>query len=185
MPVLKTQVNPRAAEFRANADAMRTLVENLRAKAAAVELGGGSVARDRHVARGKLLPRDRVAQLLDPGAPFLEIGQLAAHDMYGGDAPSAGVIAGIGHIQGVDCMVVANDATVKGGTYYPMTVKKHLRAQEIAQREPAAVHLPGRLRRRQLAAAGRRCFPTASTSAASSTTRRQLSCARRAADRLS
>jgi 3-methylcrotonyl-CoA carboxylase beta subunit len=138
MPVLKTQVNPRAADFRANADAMRTLVEDLRAKAATVELGGGAVARDRHVARGKLLPRDRVAQLLDPGAPFLEIGQLAAHDMYGGDAPSAGVIAGIGRIQGVDCMVVANDATVKGGTYYPMTVKKHLRAQEIAQ----ANHLP-------------------------------------------
>ena len=138
MPVLKTQINPRAADFRANADAMRTLVEDLRAKAAAVELGGGTVARDRHVARGKLLPRDRVAQLLDPGAPFLEIGQLAGHDMYGGDAPSAGVIAGIGRIQGVDCMVVANDATVKGGTYYPMTVKKHLRAQEIAQQN----HLP-------------------------------------------
>ncbi|NDZ18953.1 methylcrotonoyl-CoA carboxylase [Variovorax sp. WS11] len=138
MPVLKTQVNPRAAEFRANADAIRTLVEDLRAKASAVELGGGAVARDRHVARGKLLPRDRVAQLLDPAAPFLEIGQLAAHDMYGGDAPSAGVIAGIGRIQGVDCVVIANDATVKGGTYYPMTVKKHLRAQEIAQQN----HLP-------------------------------------------
>ena len=90
------------------------------------------------MSRGKLLPRDRVAQLLDPGTPFLEIGQLAAHGMYDGDAPSAGVIAGIGRIQGVDCMVVANDATVKGGTYYPMTVKKHLRAQEIAQQN----HLP-------------------------------------------
>ena len=101
---------------------MRTLVEDLRAKAAEAEMGGGPTARDRHVSRGKLLPRDRVAQLLDPGTPFLEIGQLAAHGMYDGDAPSAGVIAGIGRIQGVDCMVVANDATVKGGTYYPMTV---------------------------------------------------------------
>jgi 3-methylcrotonyl-CoA carboxylase beta subunit len=133
MQALDTQVNPRSAEFRANADAMRTLVEDLRTKAAEVEQGGGAAARDKHVARGKLLPRDRVAQLLDPGTPFLEIGQLAAYGMYEGDAPSAGVIAGIGRVQGVDCMIVANDATVKGGTYYPMTVKKHLRAQEIAQ----------------------------------------------------
>ncbi len=138
MHILKTQVNPRSAEFRANAGALRTVIGDLRAKAQQVEQGGGQVARDRHVARGKLLPRDRVAQLLDPGTPFLEIGQLAAHGMYDGDAPSAGVIAGIGRIQGVDCMVVANDATVKGGTYYPMTVKKHLRAQEIAQQN----HLP-------------------------------------------
>src|SRR5260221_6220533 len=138
MQVLKTQVNPRSAEFRANADAMRTLVADLRAQAAEAEQGGGPVARDRHVARGKLLPRDRVAQLLDPGTPFLEVGQLAAHGMYDGDAPSAGVIAGIGRIQGVDCMVVANDATVQGGTYYPMTVQKHLRAQEIADQD----HLP-------------------------------------------
>ena len=138
MHILKTQVNPRSAEFRTNAGALRTVIDDLRAKAQEVEQGGGPVARDRHVARGKLLPRDRVAQLLDPGTPFLEIGQLAAHGMYDGDAPSAGVIAGIGRIQGVDCMVVANDATVKGGTYYPMTVKKHLRAQEIAQQN----HLP-------------------------------------------
>jgi 3-methylcrotonyl-CoA carboxylase beta subunit len=133
MQVLKTTVNTRSAEFRTNAEGMRTLVADLRAKAAEAEQGGGASARDRHVSRGKLLPRDRVAQLLDPGTPFLEIGQLAAHGMYDGDAPSAGMIAGIGRIQGVDCMVVANDATVKGGTYYPMTVKKHLRAQEIAQ----------------------------------------------------
>ncbi|HET9641848.1 MAG TPA: carboxyl transferase domain-containing protein, partial [Burkholderiaceae bacterium] len=138
MQVLKTQIDPRSPEFMANADAMRTVVEDLRAKAAEVELGGGASARDKHTARGKLLPRDRVAQLLDPGAPFLEIGQLAALDMYDGDAPSAGMITGIGRINGVDCMVVANDATVKGGTYYPMTVKKHLRAQEIAQQN----HLP-------------------------------------------
>src|SRR5690348_11171455 len=119
MQVIKTQVNPRSAEFRANADAMRTLVEDLRSKAASVEQGGGATARERHTARGKLLPRERVAQLLDPGTPFLETGQLAAEGMYDGDAPGAGVITGIGRIQGVDCMVVANDATVKGGTYYP------------------------------------------------------------------
>ena len=133
MQVLKTSVNPRSADFRANAEAMRTLVDDLRAKVSGAEQGGGTVARDRHVARGKLLPRDRVGQLLDPGTPFLEIGQLAAHGMYDGDAPCAGLIAGIGRIEGSDCMVLANDATVKGGTYYPMTVKKHLRAQEIAQ----------------------------------------------------
>ncbi len=138
MQILKTAVNVRSDEFRANAEAMRTLVEDLRTKAGQVEQGGGPAARDKHVSRGKLLPRDRVTQLLDPGTPFLEIGQLAAHGMYDGEAPSAGVIAGIGRIQGVDCMVVANDATVKGGTYFPMTVKKHLRAQEIAEQN----HLP-------------------------------------------
>src|SRR5881409_790572 len=138
MQALKTQINPQSSEFRANAEMMRALVEDLRTKVTDVAQGGGEVARARHTARGKLLPRDRVSQLLDPGTSFLEIGQLAAYGMYDGDAPSAGVIAGIGRIQGVDCMVVANDATVKGGTYYPMTVKKHLRAQEIAQQN----HLP-------------------------------------------
>jgi 3-methylcrotonyl-CoA carboxylase beta subunit len=154
MQALKTQIDPRSAEFRANADAMRTLVQDLRAKVAETAQGGGEAARAKHTARGKLLPRDRVAQLLDPGAPFLEIGQLAAHGMYGGEAPAAGVIAGIGRVQGVDCMIVANDATVKGGTYYPMTVKKHLRAGDRAD-EPPAVHLPGGLRRRLPAQAGR------------------------------
>ena len=138
MQVLKSQINPRSEEFRANAQALRAAVEDLRAMAAEATLGGGEAARARHVARGKLLPRDRVDQLVDPGTSFLEIGQLAAHGMYDGDAPAAGVIAGIGRIQGVECMIVANDATVKGGTYYPMTVKKHLRAQEIAE----ANHLP-------------------------------------------
>src|SRR5688572_26743427 len=117
MPILKTAVDVRSDEFRANAQAMQALVADLRAKAGQVEAGGGGAARDRHVSRGKLLPRDRVAQLLDPGSPFLEIGQLAAHGMYDGEAPGAGLIAGIGRIQGVDCVVVANDATVKGGTY--------------------------------------------------------------------
>ena len=104
--------------------------------------------------RGKLLPRDRVERLLDPGSPFLEIGQLAANGLYDDEVPGAGLIAGIGRVSGRQCMIVCNDATVKGGTYYPLTVKKHLRAQEIAQREPAAVHLPGRQRRREPAAPG-------------------------------
>ncbi|WP_298233597.1 carboxyl transferase domain-containing protein [uncultured Azohydromonas sp.] len=133
MQALDSRIDPRSEEFKANAAAMRALVEDLREQAARAAQGGGEAARAKHTARGKLLPRDRVDQLLDPGSPFLEIGQLAAHGMYDGDAPSAGVIAGIGRVQGVECMVVANDATVKGGTYYPMTVKKHLRAQEIAQ----------------------------------------------------
>src|SRR6476619_8318310 len=111
---------------------MRALVDDLHKQFAKVEAGGGEAARAKHTARGKLLPRDRVAMLLDPGTPFLEIAPLAAHAMYNGDAPSAGVIAGIGRVSGVECMIVCNDATVKGGTYYPMTVKKHLRAQEIA-----------------------------------------------------
>ena len=132
MQALKTQIDPRSAEFKANAEALRTVVEDLRAQSARAALGGGEAARAKHVARGKLLPRERVNQLVDPGSPFLEIGQLAAHGMYEGEAPAAGVIAGVGRVQGTECMIVANDATVKGGTYYPMTVKKHLRAQEIA-----------------------------------------------------
>jgi 3-methylcrotonyl-CoA carboxylase beta subunit len=132
MQVLKSKVDTRSEEFRANAAHMRTLVDDLRAKAAQMAQGGGPVARERHTSRGKLLPRERVEQLLDPGTPFLEVGQLAALGMYDGDAPGASLIAGIGRIEGRECMVIANDATVKGGTYYPMTVKKHLRAQEIA-----------------------------------------------------
>ena len=138
MPALETQLNARSADFQANAAAMRALVEDLNAQVARAAAGGGEVARARHTARGKLLPRDRVAMLLDPGTPFLELAPLAAHAMYDGAAPCAGVIAGIGRVSGVDCMVVCNDATVKGGTYYPMTVKKHLRAQEVAMQN----HLP-------------------------------------------
>ena len=133
MHALKSQIDTRSDEFRANAAAMRSAVDDLRAKAQQLALGGGEVARARHVARGKLLPRDRVARLLDPGSPFLEIGPLAADGMYDDEAPAAGLIAGIGRVRGRECMIVANDATVKGGTYYPLTVKKHLRAQEIAQ----------------------------------------------------
>src|SRR5512145_939482 len=133
MNVIETQIQPRSAEFQASAAAMRALVEDLEAKAREVGLGGGQAARDKHTARGKLLPRDRVDRLLDPGTPFLEIGQLAALGMYDGQAPSAGIIAGIGRVHGLECMVIANDATVKGGSYLPLTVKKHLRAQEIAE----------------------------------------------------
>jgi 3-methylcrotonyl-CoA carboxylase beta subunit len=132
MSRIESKINPRSADFQANAVAMRAIVGDLRDKAATVSLGGGEAARAKHTARGKLLPRERIDHLIDPGTGFLEIGQLAAIGMYDDDAPSAGVIAGIGRVQGVECMIVANDATVKGGTYYPMTVKKHLRAQEIA-----------------------------------------------------
>jgi 3-methylcrotonyl-CoA carboxylase beta subunit len=111
---------------------MRALVEDLREKVAAIREGGGEAARRRHLARGKLLPRERVRALLDPGSPFLELSQLAAFGMYDGEVPAAGIVTGIGRIMGRECVVVANDATVKGGTYFPMTVKKHLRAQEIA-----------------------------------------------------
>ena len=133
MSTLGTQLNPRSADFQANAAAMRALVDDLRQRIERIAQGGGDAARAKHLARGKLLPRERVQMLLDPGTPFLEIAPLAALNMYGNDAPGAGVIAGIGRVAGVDCMVVCNDATVKGGTYYPMTVKKHLRAQEIAE----------------------------------------------------
>ena len=133
MPALETQLNARSADFQANAAAMRALVEDLHVQVAKAAAGGGEVARARHTARGKLLPRQRVQMLLDPGTPFLELGPLAAHGLYKGDAPCAGVITGIGRVSGVDCMIVCNDATVKGGTYYPLTVKKHLRAQEVAQ----------------------------------------------------
>ncbi|MCU0966163.1 MAG: methylcrotonoyl-CoA carboxylase [Burkholderiaceae bacterium] len=132
MQALKSQIDTRGEDFRANAARMHELVADLRAKAEMVALGGGEAARARHASRGKLLPRDRVAHLLDPGTAFLEVGQLAALGMYDDEAPSAGVITGIGSVMGRECMIVANDATVKGGTYYPMTVKKHLRAQEIA-----------------------------------------------------
>jgi len=132
-PVLDTKVVPDSDAFRANAAHNRTLVEQLRGEVARAARGGSDKSRERHQSRGKLLPRDRVERLLDPGSPFLEIGQLAAHDLYDGEVPGAGMIAGIGRVSGRQVMVVCNDATVKGGTYYPLTVKKHLRAQEIAE----------------------------------------------------
>ncbi len=132
MPVIRSQLDARAAEFRANSERMRLLVADLRAKVAQVSFGGDETARKKHVARGKLLPRERVRKLLDPGSPFLEIGQLAALGLYDDEAPGAGIICGIGRVSGRECVIVCNDATVKGGTYFPLTVKKHLRAQEIA-----------------------------------------------------
>ncbi len=137
MTILETQLNARSADFQANAAVMRAAVEDLHKQIARSALGGGEAARAKHTKRGKLLPRDRVQMLLDPGTPFLELSPLAAMNMYpdrdGSDsAPCAGVITGIGRVSGVDCLIVCNDATVKGGTYYPMTVKKHLRAQEVA-----------------------------------------------------
>ena len=130
--ILRSEVQPRSAEFRANAERMRSLVRDLKEKVATVSRGGDEKARAKHLERGKLLPRERVRQLLDPGSPFLEVGQLAAWGMYSGDVHSASIICGIGRVSGRECAIVANDATIKGGTYYPMTVKKHLRAQEIA-----------------------------------------------------
>ena len=137
-PVLSSNLDLSSPEAQARAAHNRALAQELRARVAKAALGGDEKSRARHVARGKLLPRDRVERLLDPGSPFLEIGQLAANGMYGDDVPGAGIITGIGRVSGRQCMIFANDATVKGGTYFPMTVKKHIRAQEIA----AANRLP-------------------------------------------
>ncbi|MEO3472753.1 carboxyl transferase domain-containing protein [Roseomonas sp. CAU 1739] len=130
--VLTSAIDTRAEAFRANAATMRALLDTLGARAAEAAAGGPTASREKHIARGKLLPRERVERLLDRGAPFLELSPLAAHGMYGGEVPGAGMITGIGRVSGRECVIVANDATVKGGTYYPITVKKHLRAQEIA-----------------------------------------------------
>jgi 3-methylcrotonyl-CoA carboxylase beta subunit len=133
MPVIETQINPRSQAFVDNAAAMQALVDDLREKLRQTAQGGSESARAKHLSRGKLLPRDRVERLLDPGTPFLELSPLAAHGVYDNAAPGAGLITGIGRVAGQECMIVCNDATVKGGTYYPLTVKKHLRAQEIAR----------------------------------------------------
>ena len=133
MPILETQLQSQSPDFAANRERMVGLVEELRERQSQAALGGGEKARTKHTERGKLLARERVDLLLDEGSPFLELSSLAADDMYGGDAPGAGIVTGIGNIHGRQCMIVANDATVKGGTYFPLTVKKHLRAQEIAR----------------------------------------------------
>ncbi len=138
MSVLRSAIDPRGGEFAANAAAMGALVADLRAQVARVAEGGGAAARARHEQRGKLPARARVAGLIDPGSPFLELSQLAAFGMYDDEVPAAGIVTGIGCVAGQECVIVANDATVKGGTYFPITVKKHLRAQEIAR----ANHLP-------------------------------------------
>lgn len=133
MAKLTSKINTRSADFLENAAHMQEQVDDLKEKLAEIKLGGGEKSRERHLSRGKLLPRDRVNALLDPGSPFLELSQLAAFDVYKDNVPSAGIITGIGRVGGQECIIVANDATVKGGTYYPLTVKKHLRAQTIAQ----------------------------------------------------
>jgi len=132
MPTLTSKLNPRGEAFQASAQAMRLMLADLNEKLARIAQGGGEAARAKHTARGKLLPRERVEMLLDPDTPFLEIGALAGLDMYDNAAPGGGIVAGIGRVAGVECVIVCNDATVKGGSYYPVTVKKHLRAQEIA-----------------------------------------------------
>ncbi|MEM9421672.1 MAG: carboxyl transferase domain-containing protein, partial [Pseudomonadota bacterium] len=138
MPILSSQISSNDPQFKARLDEMNKSLATLRERVREVEGGGGARYAERHQARGKLLPRERILRLLDPGTPFLEVGQLAAFGMYSGDIASAGAIAGVGSVEGVECMVLANDPTVKGGTYHPMTVKKHLRAQEIAEEN----HLP-------------------------------------------
>jgi len=138
MTVFKSQIHPRDPAFKENAALMSDLVADLKHQVAGIKEGGGARARKKHLDRGKLLPRERIRALLDVGSPFLEISQFAAFGVYDDDIAAAGVIAGIGSVEGQDCMIVANDATVKGGTYYPLTVKKHLRAQEIAEQN----HLP-------------------------------------------
>jgi len=138
MAVIKSKINTRSPEFQQNRVAMCALVDDLKKLVEQVKQGGGERAQQRHLARGKLLPRERIHRLLDDGSPFLEIGQLAAHDVYDDPVPAAGIIAGIGRVTGLECMIVANDATTKGGSYFPLTVKKHLRAQTIAEQN----HLP-------------------------------------------
>src|SRR6185503_7657037 len=132
METLPTHVDPADPTFQTNRDRLKQLVDELRERVAAAREGGGAKYLERHRAQGKLPVRDRLARLLDPGSPFLELSPLAAYDMYDGDAPGAGLVTGIGRVSRREVMIVANDATVKGGTYFPMTVKKHVRAQDIA-----------------------------------------------------
>src|ERR1700680_3603898 len=138
MTVLPTALDRRSEAFRGNRAAMQALVADLREKSAMIAQGGDEASRKRHQGRGKLLARERIRLLLDPGSPFLELSAFAAYQMYDGAVPAAGIVTGVGRVSGRECVVVANDATVKGGTYFPITVKKHLRAQEIAQQN----HLP-------------------------------------------
>lgn len=170
MPHIDSKLNPRSEDFRANAAAMQALVDDLRARVAKIAEGGGEAASAKHVARGKLLPRDRVRMLLDPGTPFLEFSQLAAYEMYDDAAPSAGIITGIGRVAGQECVIVCNDATVKGGTYYPMTVKntcarRRSRSRTTCRASTSSIRAAPTCRTRT------RCSRTATTSAASSTIR--------------
>ncbi|MFQ3191800.1 MAG: 3-methylcrotonyl-CoA carboxylase beta subunit [Paraglaciecola sp.] len=133
MPKIISKLNTKSQDFLANASHMQVQVDDLKDKIAIIKDGGGEKANQRHISRGKLLPRERINSLIDPGSPFLELSQLAAYEVYEDNVPAAGVIAGIGRVSGIECMIVANDATVKGGSYYPLSVKKHLRAQTIAE----------------------------------------------------
>jgi 3-methylcrotonyl-CoA carboxylase beta subunit len=133
MPIIKSKIKTDSQDFAQNDKANRQLADELRGVLAKIAEGGSERARKKHLSRGKLLPRDRIRSLVDRGAPFLEVGQLAAYDLYDNEVPAAGIVTGIGQVSDIDCVIVANDATVKGGTYYPLTVKKHLRAQEIAE----------------------------------------------------
>ena len=133
MPLIKSSIDTTSNDFKANDAAMAALIDDLRRITSEVQRGGGDAARERHQGRGKLLVRDRIDALLDPGSPFLELSPLAAYGVYEEDVASAGIVTGIGRIEGRECVVVANDATVKGGTYFPLTVKKHIRAQEIGR----------------------------------------------------
>src|SRR4051794_37781396 len=180
MSIIKSALYVRSEEFRANAAAMRTLVDDLRDKVAQVARGGSEEARARHLARGKLLARDRVNALLDPGTPFLELSQLAAFGIYGGDVPAAGVVAGIGRVSGQECVIVANDATVKGGT----TTRSRSRSICALKKSPRPTVCPASISSTQ---GGRSClfrtrsFPTATISAASSSTK--PTCRRKASRR--
>jgi len=138
MTTIQSRINVNSQEYQDNFQEMTNLVTDLREKVSVLSKGGNEKSRSRHIGRGKLLPRDRVDALLDPGSPFLELSQFAAFDMYDGNSPCGSIVTGIGRVEGKECMIIANDATVKGGTYFPMTVKKHLRAQQIAEQN----HLP-------------------------------------------
>jgi 3-methylcrotonyl-CoA carboxylase beta subunit len=170
MSPIRTTIDTKAALYQENQAAMLALVADLKAKIALLAEGGGEAARAKHVGRGKLLPRDRIRTLLDVGAPFLELSQFAALEMYKDEVPCAGIITGIGRVSGRECVIVANDATVKGGTYFPLTVRKHLRAQAIAREITYRVSIWS-------IAAGptcrtrTRCSPTVITLAASFSTR--------------
>jgi len=138
LPKLVSKINPDSPEFRANREAIEALVTDLREKVTKIAIGGSERARQKHLDRGKLLPRERIERLLDPGTPFLELSQMAAYGMYDDEVPSAGIITGIGRVSGREVMIICNDATVKGGTYFPITCKKQGRAQQIAREN----HLP-------------------------------------------
>ena len=172
MAQIVSKIDTRSQEFADNRAAMQPLVDDLQATLQRNAAGGSAAARDKHTKAGKLLARERIAALLDPGSPFLELSALAAQGVYGEELPGAGLITGIGRVSGRECMVVANDPTVKGGTYYPLTVKKHLRAQEIAGGERACPASTWSKAAARFCRSRTRCFRTATTSAGYSSIRR-------------